>query len=64
MPVTSRIRGYGSEVTIERDPGDGLEAISSAQCQHIRAIAIERLAEPIGNASPEVLRQMRDVWRT
>ena len=48
VPVTSRIRGYGSELTIERDPGDGLEDISSAQCQHIRAIAVEGLAEPVG----------------
>lgn len=61
VPVTSRIRGYGSEVTIERDPGNGLEAIASAQCQHVRAIAVERLAEPVGDIGSEVLSQMREL---
>jgi mRNA interferase MazF len=61
VPLTSRLRGYRSEVTIEPDPGNGLEVISAAQCQHIRAIAVERLAEPVGNLGPEVLSQMREV---
>ena len=46
-------------MTVEPDPGNGLEVISAAQCQHIRAV--ERLAEPVGNIGPEVLRQMREI---
>jgi mRNA interferase MazF len=61
VPLTSRIRGYRSEVAIEPDPGNGLEVVSAAQCQHIRAIAIERLAEPVGNVGPQVLNQMREI---
>lgn len=61
VPLTSRIRGYRSEVTIEPDPANGLEAVSAAQCQHIRALAVERLAEPIGNVGPEVLAQVREI---
>lgn len=61
VPLTSRIRGYRSEVTIEPDPGNGLESASAAQCQHVRAIALERLAEPIGNVGPQALTQMREV---
>jgi len=48
-------------VTIEPDPGNGLEAVSGAQCQHIRAIAVERLACPIGNVGPRALAQMREI---
>jgi len=41
--------------------GNGLEAVSAAQCQHIRAIAVERLAAPVGNIGPEVLNQVREI---
>jgi len=61
VPLTSTIRGHRSEVTIEPDPGTGLEAVSAAQCQHIRAIAVERLAAPIGNVGPQAVTQMREV---
>lgn len=61
VPLASRIRGYRSEVTIEPDPGNGLESASAAQCQHVRAIALERLAEPVGNVGPQALTQMREV---
>jgi mRNA interferase MazF len=60
VPLTSRVRGYRSEVTIEPDPDNGLEAVSAAQCQHIRAIAVERLAAPLGNVGPQVLNQIRE----
>lgn len=61
VPLTSRIRGYRSEVTLEPDPDNGLEAVSAAQCQHIRAVAVERLAEPLGNVGPRALTQMREI---
>jgi mRNA interferase MazF len=61
VPLTSTIRGYGSEVTIEPDHDNGLERVSAAQCQHIRAIAAGRLAEPHGNVGPQALTQIREV---
>jgi mRNA interferase MazF len=61
VPLTSRLRGYRSEVTIDPDPDNGLEVVSAAQCQHIRAIAVERLATPVGNVGPQVLNQMREI---
>lgn len=61
VPLTSRVRGYRSEVTIEPDPDNGLELVSAAQCQHIRAITVERLAAPVGNIGPQALNQMREV---
>ena len=61
VPLTSAIRGFRSEVVIEPDPSNGLEAVSAAQCQHIRGIAAERLATPIGNVGPQALTQMREI---
>jgi mRNA interferase MazF len=61
VPLTSTIRSYRSEVPIEPDPGNGLAAVSAAQCQHIRAIAVERLRAPIGNVGPQALTQMREI---
>jgi mRNA interferase MazF len=61
VPLTSRVRGYSSEVTVEPDKGNGLDAISAAQCQHVRAIAVERLADPIGNVGTQTLSQIREI---
>jgi mRNA interferase MazF len=61
VPLTSTVRGYRSEVTVEPDPGNGLEAVSAAQCQHIRAIALERLPAPVGNIGPQALTQMCEI---
>jgi mRNA interferase MazF len=61
VPLTSTLRGYRSEVTVEPAVGNGLEVVSAAQCQHIRAIAVGRLAEPVGNVGPHVLSQMREI---
>ena len=61
VPLTSAIRGYRSEVTIEPDPGNGLETVSAAQCQHIRTIGVERLTASIGNVGPQALTQMREI---
>jgi mRNA interferase MazF len=61
VPLTSTIRGYRSEVTIEPDPDTGLEVASAAQCQHIRAIGVGRLTDPIGNVGPQALTQIREI---
>jgi len=61
VPLTSTIRGYRSEVSIEPGPDNGLEVVSAAQCQHIRAIAVGRLAVPLGNVGPQALSQIREI---
>lgn len=61
VPLTSRLRGYRSEVTIEPDRVNGLKLVSAAQCQHVRAIAVGRLADRIGNVGPEVLAQVQEI---
>ena len=61
VPLISTIRGYRSEVTIEPDANNGLEVVSVAQCQHIRAIAVGRLADPLGNVGPQALSQIREI---
>lgn len=60
VPLTTTIRQSGSEVVIEADHFNSLEATSAAQCQHIRPVATTRASEPIGNVGPVALRQIRD----
>ena len=60
VPLTTTLRGYESEVTIEPDSSNGLTATSAAQCQHIRAVATIRIDETVGNVGPLALSQIRD----
>ena len=60
VPLTTTLRGYESEVTITPDAGNKLDAESAAQCQHIRAIATNRVLEHRGNVGPVILAQVRD----
>lgn len=60
VPLTSKVRGYTSEVTIAADPGNGLETDSAAQCQHIRPVATERFTATLGNVGSVVLTQIRE----
>ncbi len=39
VPLTSTVRGFASEVEIEAERSIGLDHTSSAQCQHVRAVA-------------------------
>jgi mRNA interferase MazF len=61
VPLTTTIRGYRSEVTIEPDPDNGLDGVAAAQCQHVRAVAVERLAEPVGKVGSQALTHMREI---
>jgi mRNA interferase MazF len=61
VPLTSNVRGYRSEVTLDPDEGNGLDVVSAVQCQHVRAIAVERLADPIGNVGTQTSSQIREV---
>ena len=60
VPLTGTLRGYASEVPIEADPENGLEADSAAQCQHIGAVATARVRRNIGNVGSVGLAQIRD----
>lgn len=60
VPLTVTRRGFRSEIDIEPDDADGLGRPSSAQCQHLRAVATERLGERIGHAGPAALAQIRE----
>lgn len=59
VPLTRTIRESGSEVLITPDEHNGLDAVSSAQCQHIRSVATTRVSGRIGNVGQVVLGQLR-----
>ena len=61
VPVTSTLRGFSSEVEIDTDDANGLELVSSAQCQHIRAVAAGRIERTRGNVGPAALGQVREL---
>jgi mRNA interferase MazF len=61
VPLTTRLRGYESEVYVAADPANGLGADSAAQCQHIRAVATERVEDKVGHVGPAALAQVREV---
>ena len=60
VPLTRNLRGYATEVTVVADPDNGLAVDSAAQCQHIRAVATERVTETMGNVDGAVLTQIRE----
>jgi mRNA interferase MazF len=61
VPLTSTIRAFGSEVEIDADDTNGLEADSAAQCQHIRSVSIDRVESVRGNVGGAVLAEIREV---
>ncbi|MCR1784864.1 type II toxin-antitoxin system PemK/MazF family toxin [Nocardioides carbamazepini] len=64
VPLTRTVRNSGSEVAVEPDEHNGLVAVSAAQCQHIRSVAMPRVGARLGNVGPVVLRQIRGVVAT
>lgn len=60
VPLTTTLREYDSEVTVEPDSTNGLHQRSAAQTQHVRAVATSRIADQVGNVGPVVLRRVRD----
>lgn len=63
VPLTSTIRGFGSEVEILADDHNGLGADSAAQCQHIRSVSVERVEDVRGNVGDATLSEIREVLR-
>ncbi|MEX2626076.1 MAG: type II toxin-antitoxin system PemK/MazF family toxin [Ilumatobacteraceae bacterium] len=60
VPLTSTVRSFHSEVTIEPDPANGLRVASAAQCQHVRAVSPRRIVEIRGNVGTTSLTQVRE----
>lgn len=60
VPLTRTLRHSGAEVVIEPDDHNGLGAPSSAQCQHVRAVATSRITKHAGNLGPVALQQVRN----
>ncbi len=60
VPLTSTIRHFHSEITIEPDDANGLDHTSAAQCQHLRAVSPGRVRAVRGNVGAAVLAQLRE----
>jgi mRNA interferase MazF len=60
VPLTSTLRQFHSEITIEPDDHNGLTARSAAQCQHLRAVSTGRIVSTRGTVGATVLAQIRD----
>jgi len=61
VPLTSTLRRFATEVEIEPTSANGLDRVSAAQCQHVRAVSPARLGEPVGSVGPVVLAQLREL---
>lgn len=60
VPLTSTIRSFHSEVVIEPDETNGLDVVSAAQCQHLRAVSTTRISGTRGNVGIATLAQLRE----
>jgi mRNA-degrading endonuclease toxin of MazEF toxin-antitoxin module len=60
VPLTSTLRGFHSERTIEPDDHNGLTVRSAAQCQHLRALSTGRIVSVRGNVGAATLAQIRE----
>lgn len=61
VPLTSTIRSFHSEVTIDAGERTGLEKPSAAQCHQIRAVSSARIGEVRGNVGPMAMAQIREI---
>lgn len=61
VPLTTSIRGFGSEIVIDPDDRNGVSVSSAAQCQHIRAVSVDRVDEVSGNVGAIALSHIREV---
>lgn len=60
VPLTRSHRKSAAEVRVEPDVGNSLAFPSSAQCQHIRSVAVARLGAVRGNVGPAALAGIRE----
>ena len=60
VPLTRTIRTSSTEVVVDPDDGNRLNAPSSAQCQDVRSVATTRIHERTGNVGPVALGEIRE----
>jgi mRNA interferase MazF len=60
VPITKTRRGFRSEIDLDPDEDNGLTEPSAVQCQHVRPISIDRLADSLGTVGPAALSQIRE----
>ena len=60
VPLTSTVRGFHSEITIDPDGYNGLGTRSAAQCQHLRSVSTGRIVATRGNLDAATLAQIRE----
>jgi mRNA interferase MazF len=60
VPLTTTVRGFGSEILVEPDGSNGLDRATAAQCQHVRAVSVGRIDRVLGNVGGVVLAQVRE----
>ncbi len=60
VPLTRTVRESGATIVIEPDQANGLGDESSAQCQHVRPVAVTRIRAKTGNVGPVILRELRE----
>lgn len=60
VPFTTTLRGWSSEVEVAPSEGTGLDEVSAAQAQHVRAVSVERVVDQIGHVGPMALSQVRE----
>lgn len=60
VPLTTTVRRFHSEITIDPDPDNGLHQVSVAQCQHLRAVSPARIVSTRGHVGHTVLSQLRE----
>ena len=60
VPLTTTMRPFNSEIVIEPDDLNGLDAVSAAQCQHLRAVSPRRILAVRGNVGAISLGQLRE----
>ncbi len=61
VPLTSTPRGFAAEVSIIPDEANGLDHASSAQCQHLRAVSVDRLTAARGTIGHAALTEIREL---
>jgi mRNA interferase MazF len=60
VPLTSTLREFYSEITIEPDVHNGVTGRSAAQCQHLRAVLTGRIVSTRGNIGAATVAQIRE----
>ena len=60
VPLTRTVRESGATIVIEPDQANGLADVSSAQCQHVRSVAVTRISAKTGNVGPVILGELRE----